>query len=86
MVLMLPKVCMPSDVPLQAVNCAASQQSNNCHLFQRSLASVAQASHMIHSADDNGDKRLTVDEMLNNPYVFYSAAVDDEEESWHDEF
>ncbi len=54
--------------------------------MQPSLASVAQASHMIHSADDDGDKRLTVEEMLNNPYVFYSAAVDDEEESWHDEF
>ena len=27
---------------------------------------------MIHSADDNEDKRLTLEEMLNNPYVFYS--------------
>lgn len=47
---------------------------------------VLQASHMIHSADDNGDKRLTLEEMLNNPYVFYSAAVDDGDEVWHDEF
>ena len=54
--------------------------------MQPLLNSASQASHMIHRADDNGDKRLTVDEMLNNPYVFYSAAVDDEEESWHDEF
>ena len=51
-----------------------------------SAGCVLQASHMVHSADDNGDKRLTLEEMLNNPYVFYSAAVDDEEEPWHDEF
>ncbi len=38
-------------------------------------------------ADENKDKRLTLTEMLNHPYVFYSTAYEHEEfEDSHDEF
>jgi hypothetical protein len=39
-------------------------------------------------ADENKDGRLTLDEMLNHPYIFYSTAYDEDEfdYSQHDEF
>lgn len=39
-------------------------------------------------ADENRDERLTLDEMLNHPYIFYSTAYDEDEfdYSQHDEF
>ena len=40
---------------------------------------------MMESADDNGDGSLTLEEMLGNPYVFYSSSIDEEDAS-HDEF
>lgn len=42
-------------------------------------------------ADDNKDGKLTLDEMLDHDYVFYSTVYDagvndDNEEDYHDEF
>lgn len=40
-------------------------------------------------ADSNKDGRLTLTEMIENPYVFYSAVFNDEEDDeydYHDEF
>ncbi|CAM6048002.1 unnamed protein product [Sphagnum compactum] len=46
-----------------------------------------QAEHLLNEADENKDKRLTLTEMLNHPYVFYSTAYEHEEfEDSHDEF
>ncbi|KAH8945044.1 hypothetical protein BDL97_12G019000 [Sphagnum fallax] len=46
-----------------------------------------QAEHLLNEADEDKDKRLTLNEMLNHPYVFYSTAYDNEEyEDFHDEF
>lgn len=44
-----------------------------------------QATHMMESADDNGDGSLSLKEMLGNVYVFYSSSIDEEDEI-HDEF
>ena len=41
---------------------------------------------MVESADGDGDRNLTLGEMLNNPYVFYSSAIAEEEHDLHDEF
>jgi len=45
-----------------------------------------QAAHLVEQADEDKDLHLTLDEMLANPYVFYSAALTDEMEYYHDEF
>lgn len=45
-----------------------------------------QAGHLIEQADADADKHLTLAEMLANPYVFYSAAMTDQDEYDHDEF
>jgi len=45
-----------------------------------------QASHMIEQADNNQDGNLTLAEMVENPYVFYSAAIGDDDSYYHDEF
>lgn len=39
-------------------------------------------------ADSDKDGRLTLTEMIDNPYVFYSAIFNDEDEDsdYHDEF
>lgn len=39
-------------------------------------------------ADESKDGRLTLDEMLNHPYIFYSTAYDEDEfdYSQHEEF
>lgn len=42
-------------------------------------------------ADDNKDGKLTLDEMLDHDYIFYSTVYDtgvndDNEEDYHDEF
>ncbi|CAM8937095.1 unnamed protein product [Rhodiola kirilowii] len=47
-----------------------------------------QADYIITQADTDKDGRLSLTEMLDNPYVFYSAIFndDDNEEYYHDEF
>ncbi|KAJ7954610.1 Calcium-binding EF-hand [Quillaja saponaria] len=47
-----------------------------------------QADYIISQADADKDGRLTLTEMIDNPYVFYSAIFNDEEEEYdyHDEF
>uniref|UniRef100_A0A7N0U7I8 EF-hand domain-containing protein n=1 Tax=Kalanchoe fedtschenkoi TaxID=63787 RepID=A0A7N0U7I8_KALFE len=47
-----------------------------------------QADYIISQADANKDGRLSLKEMLENPYVFYSAIFndDEDEEYYHDEF
>ncbi|KAK9292032.1 hypothetical protein L1049_019986 [Liquidambar formosana] len=44
------------------------------------------SSYLIHEADDNGDGRLTLDEMLNHEYIFYSTVYDDRNEDDDDDF
>lgn len=46
---------------------------------------------LIFQADSNKDGRLTLAEMIEHPYVFYSAIFDNEDDSdddygFHDEF
>ncbi|RAL39981.1 hypothetical protein DM860_008121 [Cuscuta australis] len=49
-----------------------------------------QADYIIQQADSDKDGRLTLSEMIDNPYVFYSAIFnedeDDDYEEYHDEF
>ncbi|XP_015886803.2 uncharacterized protein LOC107421954 isoform X1 [Ziziphus jujuba] len=47
-----------------------------------------QADYIIGQADSDKDGRLTLTEMIDNPYVFYSAIFSDEEDEYeyHDEF
>ncbi|GHP09028.1 hypothetical protein PPROV_000776500 [Pycnococcus provasolii] len=48
-----------------------------------------QAAHMVEQADGDGDGKLTLDEMKENPYVFYSAAFRKDssyDDTYHDEF
>ncbi|XP_057963477.1 uncharacterized protein LOC131154589 [Malania oleifera] len=47
-----------------------------------------QADYIISQADTDKDGRLTLREMIENPYVFYSAIFNDDEEDYesHDEF
>ncbi|KAB2624014.1 calumenin [Pyrus ussuriensis x Pyrus communis] len=48
-----------------------------------------QADYIISQADTDKDGRLTLGEMIENPYVFYSAIFNDDEEEdygYHDEF
>ncbi|XP_030952390.1 uncharacterized protein LOC115975652 isoform X1 [Quercus lobata] len=49
-----------------------------------------QADYIISQADADKDGRLTLAEMTDNPYVFYSAIFDDDEDEddyeYHDEF
>jgi len=47
-----------------------------------------QADYIISQADGDKDGRLTLTEMIDNPYVFYSAIFneDSEDEEYHDEF
>lgn len=47
-----------------------------------------QADYIISQADTNKDGCLTLSEMIENPYVFYSAIFNDDEEDYeyHDEF
>lgn len=46
-----------------------------------------QAVHMIEQADEDSDGHLTLAEMLQNPYVFYSAVGDEDHDGYyHDEF
>lgn len=47
-----------------------------------------QSEYLLQEADENRDGRLTLDEMLNHPYIFYSTAYDEDEfdYSTHDEF
>lgn len=44
--------------------------------------------YWVFQADTNKDGRLTLDEMLNHPYIFYSTAYEQDEfdYSQHDEF
>ena len=43
---------------------------------------------MLWQADVDKDGRLTLTEMIENPYVFYSAIFNDDEDEYdyHDEF
>jgi len=41
---------------------------------------------VVSTADDNQDKSLSLEEMLNHPYVFYSSSIDEAESEGHDEF
>ncbi|XP_019241656.1 PREDICTED: neurocalcin homolog, partial [Nicotiana attenuata] len=47
-----------------------------------------QADYIIQQADADKDGRLTLKEMIDSPYVFYSAIFneDDEDYEYHDEF
>lgn len=47
-----------------------------------------QANYIISQADTDKDGRLSLTEMIDNPYVFYSAIFNDEEDDfeYHDEF
>ncbi|XP_014514637.1 reticulocalbin-2 [Vigna radiata var. radiata] len=48
-----------------------------------------QADYIISQADEDKDGRLTLTEMIENPYVFYSAIFNDDEDDdgdYHDEF
>lgn len=47
-----------------------------------------QADYIISQADTDKDGQLTLGEMIENPYVFYSAIFNDDEEEdyYHDEF
>ncbi|GMN52628.1 hypothetical protein TIFTF001_021767 [Ficus carica] len=47
-----------------------------------------QSDYIISQADTDKDGRLTLAEMIDNPYVFYSAIFNDDEEDYeyHDEF
>ncbi|KAF6153356.1 hypothetical protein GIB67_003546 [Kingdonia uniflora] len=46
-----------------------------------------QADYIISQADANKDGRLTLTEMIDSPYIFYSAIFSDEEDDeYHDEF
>lgn len=46
-----------------------------------------QSEYIIQQADSDKDGRLTLTEMIDNPYVFYSAIFnDDEDYEYHDEF
>ncbi|XP_024362347.2 uncharacterized protein [Physcomitrium patens] len=47
-----------------------------------------QSDYLLHEADENRDERLSLDEMLNHPYIFYSTAYDEDEfdPAIHDEF
>lgn len=47
-----------------------------------------QADYIISQADGDKDGRLTLTEMIDNPYVFYSAIFneDNEDDEYHDEF
>lgn len=48
-----------------------------------------QADYIISQADEDKDGRLTLTEMIENPYVFYSAIFNDDEDEdgdYHDEF
>ncbi|XP_057950840.1 uncharacterized protein LOC131145659 [Malania oleifera] len=46
--------------------------------------------YLVHEADDNGDKSLSLEEMLNHEYIFYSVVFDDsahdDDYYIHDEF
>lgn len=42
---------------------------------------------LILQADSNKDGRLSLEEMIENPYVFYTAIFTDEDDyQYHDEF
>ncbi|RWR78091.1 calumenin [Cinnamomum micranthum f. kanehirae] len=46
-----------------------------------------QADYVISQADTNKDGRLSLEEMIENPYVFYTAIFTDEDDyQYHDEF
>lgn len=45
-----------------------------------------QAVHLIDQADEDSDQKLTLPEMLANSYVFYSAAMGNDDSYYHDEF
>ncbi|KAL5538996.1 hypothetical protein UlMin_045489 [Ulmus minor] len=44
------------------------------------------ANYLIHEADDNKDQKLTLDEMLNHEYIFYSTVYDDNHEDYDEVF
>ncbi|KMZ68117.1 Calcium-binding EF hand family protein [Zostera marina] len=58
---------------------------DNIHPSERFYAKQ-QADHMISQADSNKDGRLSLEEIVENPYVFYSAIFDDDDDYFHDEF
>nr|GMD16540.1 calumenin-B [Ipomoea batatas] len=45
-----------------------------------------QADYIIQQADSDKDGRLTLSEMIDSPYVFYSAIFNEDEESDYDEY
>ncbi|KAL5219975.1 hypothetical protein ABZP36_024688 [Zizania latifolia] len=56
------------------------------HLSERYYARQ-QATHAISEADKDHDRRLTLEEMIENPYAFYgSVFLSDDEDYFHDEF
>ncbi|XP_062120069.1 uncharacterized protein LOC133834466 [Humulus lupulus] len=44
------------------------------------------ADYLMKEADDNKDGKLTLDEMLNHEYIFYSTVYDDTYEDFEDDF
>lgn len=57
-------------------------------LFSLLSAPLVDASYLSMQADNDKDGRLTLTEMIDNPYVFYSAVFNDDEDEYdyHDEF
>lgn len=45
-----------------------------------------QADYVISQADTDKDGRLSLHEMIDNPYVFYSAIFNEEDDYYHEEF
>lgn len=54
------------------------------HPSEREYAGI-QAAHMVESADEDEDKKLTMGEMVSKPFVFYSVAQPHEDHADHDE-
>nr|DAD32815.1 TPA_asm: hypothetical protein HUJ06_011666 [Nelumbo nucifera] len=79
---------------------AQLDQNNDQHLSEDELLPIIgklhpseryyakqQADYIISQADTNKDGRLSLEEMIESPYVFYSAIFNDEDEyDYHDEF
>lgn len=58
----------------------------NLHPSERFYAKQ-QAEYVLQQADSDNDGRLSLQEMIEHPYVFYNSIFDDsEDEGYHDEF
>jgi len=59
-----------------------------CNMFWSLIIMLAEKSCLILQADTNKDGRLSLQEMIEHPYVFYSAifSEDDDDGDFNDEF